>query len=223
MYGVDSSPNPASLNNQKSPVNIVGLLAAKRLGGRFGNALESFIADCRETITRKGDAADRVTDIAPLMLALLKSAPQFLRPEHFREHPDHYARNAIYLGPDGDISLFALVWLPGQWTPVHDHGCWGVVGVVEGLLEERAYMSGLGTIRGDSGIELRRGGVVLLNPGAVTTFVPNPEYIHMTGVPASRSRCVSLHLYGRNMDSFHVYEVERGTRRMIHVPHYECR
>ena len=34
---------------------------------------------------------------------------------------------------------------------------WGVVGVVEGLLEERAYMSGLGTIRGDSGIELRRG------------------------------------------------------------------
>ena len=95
--------------------------------------------------------------------------------------------------------------------------------MVEGLLEERAYMSGLGTIRGDSGIELRRGGVVLLNPGAVTTFVPNPDYIHMTGVPASRPRCVSLHLYGRNMDSFHVYDVERGTRRMIHVPHYESR
>ena len=104
---------------------------------------------------------------------------------------------------------------------MHDHGCWGVVGVVEGLLEERAYMSGLGTIRGDSGIELRRGGVVLLNPDAVTTFVPNPDYIHMTGVPASRPRCISLHLYGRNMDSFHVYDVERGTRRMIHVPHYE--
>jgi hypothetical protein len=90
--------------------------------------------------------------------------------------------------------------------------------VVEGLLEERAYMSGLGTIRGDSGIELRRGGVVLLNPGAVTTFVPNPDYIHMTGAPALRPRCISLHLYGWNMDSFHVYDVERRTRRMIHVP-----
>ena len=136
---------------------MAGLLASKKgwVAG-LGNVLESFIADCREAITRKADAADRVTDIAPLMLALLESAPQFLRPEHFREDPDHYARNAIYLGPDGDISLFALVWLPGQWTPVHDHGCWGVVGVVEGLLEEGAYMSGLGTICGDCGIELRR-------------------------------------------------------------------
>ncbi len=189
----------------------------------MGNVLESFITDCRAAISRTADPADRVTEIAPMMLALLKSAPQFLRPEHFREDPAHYARNAIYLGPDGDLSLFALVWLPGQWTPVHDHGSWGVVGVVEGLLEERAYISEHGTIREDSGIALRRGGVVLLNPGAVTTFVPNPDYIHMTGVPTSRSRCVSLHLYGRNMDLFHVYDVERGTRRMIHLPHYESR
>jgi len=28
-----------------------------------------------------------------------------------------------------------LVWLPGQWTPVHDHGSWGVVGLVRGVLE----------------------------------------------------------------------------------------
>jgi predicted metal-dependent enzyme (double-stranded beta helix superfamily) len=30
--------------------------------------------------------------------------------------------------------------MPGQWTPVHDHGSWGVVGVVEGVLEERSYV-----------------------------------------------------------------------------------
>jgi len=186
-------------------------------------ALDCFITECRGVIARTTDAAERVTALAPLMVTLLQSGTGFLRPEHFREDPDHYARNAIYICPDGDLSLFALVWLPGQWTPVHDHGSWGVVGVVEGLLEEHAYMSADGDIRADSGIRLRRGGVVLLNPGSVTTFVPNPDHIHMTGVAATRSRCVSLHLYGRNMDSFHIYDVERGTRKMINVPHYVSR
>jgi predicted metal-dependent enzyme (double-stranded beta helix superfamily) len=186
-------------------------------------SLEHFIAACRGIIARTPEAADRVTEIAPLMMALLQSGTTFLRPEHYREDAAHYARNAIYICPEGELSLFALVWLPGQWTPVHDHGSWGVVGVAEGLLEERAYMSADGEIARDTGIRLRRGGVVLLNPGAVTTFVPNPDHIHMTGVAAGRNRCVSLHLYGRNMDSFHVYDVAAGTRRLIDVAHYEAR
>jgi len=84
-------------------------------------------------------------------------------------------------------------------------------------------MSADGEIFGDTGIRLRRGGVVLLNPGAVTTFVPNPDHIHMTGVAAERPRCVSLHLYGRNMDSLYVYDVAAGTRTLINVPHLESR
>jgi predicted metal-dependent enzyme (double-stranded beta helix superfamily) len=191
--------------------------------GPVDHTLDRFIADCRGVLGRTEDAAERVTEIAPLMLALLQSGTGFLGPEHLHEDPDHYARNAICICPEGELSPFALVWLPGQRTPVHDHGSWGVVGVVEGLLEERSYMSMEGEIRADRGIRLRRGGVVLLNPGAVTTFVPNPDHIHMTGVAATRRRCVSLHLYGRNMDSFHIYDVERGTRRMIDVPHYEAR
>jgi predicted metal-dependent enzyme (double-stranded beta helix superfamily) len=205
---------------------MVSLTAPDRLslgGPSIDQSLDCFIADCRGVIACTADAAERVTSIAPLMLALLQSGSRFLRPEHRREDRDHYARNAIYICPNADLSLFALVWLPGQWTPVHDHGSWGVVGVVEGILEERAYTSGDGDIRADSGIRLRRGGVVLLNPGSVTTFVPNPDHIHMTGVAATRSRCLSLHLYGRNMDSFHVYDVERGTRKFINLPHNERR
>ena len=64
----------------------------------------------------------------------------------------------------------------------------GVVGIVEGLLEERSFMAIDGEITGDTGIRLRRGGVVLLNPGSVTSFVPNPDHIHMTGVAAERRR-----------------------------------
>lgn len=185
--------------------------------------ISQFLAACRTEIDRTDDAADRVIAIAPLMQALLPHAAEFLGPEERRSDPAHYARNAIHIDPAGDLSLFALVWLPGQWTPVHDHGSWGVVGIVEGVLEERALMSAHGDITADDGIVLRRGGMVLLNPGAVSSFVPNPDHIHMTGVPDGRAPCLSLHLYGRNMNSFHIYDVTAGTRRRIDVPHHAVR
>jgi hypothetical protein len=98
-----------------------------------------------------------------------------------------------------------------------------VVGLVQGVLEERNYMSASGDITSERGIRLKRGGVILLNPGSVSSFVPNPDHIHMTGVPEERETCVSLHLYGRNMNSFHIYDVLAGTRRMVDVPHYASR
>ncbi|RFB75590.1 cysteine dioxygenase family protein [Methylovirgula sp. 4M-Z18] len=186
-------------------------------------ALDRFIDDAHAVIGQTEDAAERVTMIAPLMRRLLDSDRSFLQPAHFRSNPEHYERNAIHISDDGNLSLFALVWLPGQWTPVHDHGSWGVVGIVQGLLEERSYMAADGEITRDTGIRLRRGGVILLNPGSVTSFVPNPDHIHMTGVAAEREMCVSLHVYGRNMNSFHIYDVAAGTRRMIEVAHQESR
>jgi len=185
------------------------------------SSLRAFITGCEAVVAKTEKAADRVTAIAPLMQALAAGADAFLSAEHCRSDAAHYARNAIHIAPSGNLSLFALVWLPGQWTPVHDHGSWGVVGIVRGVLEERSYMSASGDIAGDSGIRLRRGGVILLNPGSVSSFVPNPDHIHRTGVAETRETCVSLHLYGRNMNSFHVYDVDAGTRRMVDVPHHE--
>jgi predicted metal-dependent enzyme (double-stranded beta helix superfamily) len=181
--------------------------------------LDRFIADCEAAAAAHAEPADCVQAVAPLMERLLDGDKSFLKPEHYRSDPQHYARNAIYIAPDERLSLFALVWLPGQWTPVHDHGSWGVVGIVGGLLEERNYMSIDGQIARDHGIRLKRGGVILLKEKSISSFVPNPDHIHMTGVPAARDRAVSLHLYGRNMNSFHIYDVDRGTRRLIDVPH----
>ncbi len=181
--------------------------------------LDRFIAESHAIADSRGDPADIVQAIAPLMMRLVGGNKGFLRAEHFRSNPDHYTRNAIYIADDESLSLYALVWMPGQWTPVHDHGSWGVVGVVQGILEERSFMATDGEIRSDSGIRLKRGGVILLDHGSVTTFVPNPDHIHMTGVAPSRERVVSLHLYGRNMNSFHVYDTAAGTRRLIDVPH----
>jgi predicted metal-dependent enzyme (double-stranded beta helix superfamily) len=183
--------------------------------------LEWFVSQAIETSCELPDAADCVLALAPLMRDLIDRADDFLQPEHYRSDPEHYSRNLIYSAPDDSLSLYCLIWLPGQWTPVHDHGSWGVVGVVEGVLEERGYVR-LSPDRGaDEGIELARGGVVLLGPGAVTSFVPNPDHIHVTGVPEERTRTVSLHLYGRAMNRFNIYDVAAGTRRPVEMAHNE--
>jgi 3-mercaptopropionate dioxygenase len=181
--------------------------------------LDKFIADCSAVAAKCQDPADCVLAVAPLMEQLLEGDRSYLRPEHFRSDPGHYARNAIYIAPDEHLSLFSLVWLPGQWTPVHDHGSWGVVGVLQGILEERSFMAVDGQITADHGIRLKRGGVILLKEKSISSFVPNPDHIHVTGVPEARAMAVTLHLYGRNMNSFHIYDVEQGTRRLVDVPH----
>ena len=184
-------------------------------------ALEAFIAAADERSRERAEPADCVLALAPLMLDLVDRAATFLEPRHHRGSATGYTRNLVFSAPDATLSLYAIVWLPGQWTPVHDHGSWGVVGVVEGVLEERSYVRVSPDRGADSGIELVRGGVILLAPGAVTSFVPNPDHIHVTGVPSERPRALSLHLYGRTMSDFNIYDVAARTRRRVAVAHNE--
>ena len=184
--------------------------------------LKTFIQECRGKISEGESPSDYVESIVPSMFRLLNGDTSFLKPEHFREDVEHYARNAIYVDEKDVMSLFALVWRPGQWTPIHDHGTWGVVGVLEGALEERNF------IRTDSqaadastGIELARGGMILLAPGAVTSFVPNPDHIHITGNADARQRVVSLHLYGHAMAGFHIYDRDAQSRKWVEVSYNE--
>lgn len=72
-----------------------------------------------------------------------------------------------------------------------------------------------------TGIDLHRGSLVLMSPGSVSTFVPNPDHIHQTGCAEDQPRCVSLHLYGRAMNSFYAYDDKTGTRQLIEVAHKE--
>jgi 3-mercaptopropionate dioxygenase len=183
--------------------------------------LRTFIAEAAARSGAGAEPADCVLAVAPLMLELLERADTFLEPQHYRCSPEGYTRNLVFNAPDSSLSLYAIVWLPGQWTPVHDHGSWGVVGVIEGVLEERSYVRLSHDRRADDRIDLARGGTVLLRHGAVTSFVPNPDHIHVTGVPAERPRAVSLHLYGRTMSDFNIYDVGARTRRRIHVAHNE--
>lgn len=185
------------------------------------NLLDGFFDKARKVVSGEREPWSCVEELFPDYCNLLAQADSFLDRSRLRTHPDHYARNALHVSEDGLLSLYALVWQPGQWTPVHDHGTWGLVGVVDGVLEERNFIrvdtSPDNDTGRNTGIELVRGGLIRMVPGTVTSFVPNPDHIHKTGTPEGAERVVSLHLYGRDMCNFHIYDVEAGTRRLIDV------
>ncbi|HEX5167519.1 MAG TPA: cysteine dioxygenase family protein [Thermomicrobiales bacterium] len=106
---------------------------------------------------------------------------------------DHYRQHILHVEPDGSFSIVALVWLPGQETPIHDHVCWCVVGVHLGEEHETTY-----TLAGtdDDPHLVVSGQPVNLN-GTVAALVP-PGDIHKVANDGD-SLAVSLHIYGADI------------------------
>lgn len=85
------------------------------------SALNTFAADARRLI-------DHPQAIG-LRLAALLAQEGWLAPEHRVPDRHGYRQNLLFVSPDRQLSIVALVWLPGQRTPIHDHVSWCVVGV----------------------------------------------------------------------------------------------
>ena len=94
--------------------------------------------------------------------------------------------------PEGCYSLVALVWRPGQATPIHDHRCWCVVGVLEGEEDEERFH----LVEQDGRKALVLTGNERQAAGSVCTLVPPQENIHRVSSAAPTGVTVSLHVYG---------------------------
>ena len=173
--------------------------------------LESFLKDCEEICSKEKRPSSIVLAVSPLLKKLLLADLSFLNKKHFKADKNQYARHLVYCNEDESLSLFTMVWSPGQWTPIHDHATWGVVGIVEGTLEEQSFIRE----DRDNKIHLEHAGNVLLSKNSVISFVPNPDHIHQTGVSSESDTTISLHLYGRSLNDYYKYDLEKGTREKV--------
>jgi predicted metal-dependent enzyme (double-stranded beta helix superfamily) len=140
--------------------------------------------------------------VAPHVGDLLGRAladPSLLEPRHQEPADDRYRQHVVHVHHAGRYSIVALVWKPGQATPIHDHCCWCVVGVWRGSERETAY-----DLHDDRvGLHLVPRRTTLARPGDVSVLVPPDEDVHLVE-NAGESIAISLHVYGANI-------AERGT------------
>jgi predicted metal-dependent enzyme (double-stranded beta helix superfamily) len=156
-------------------------------------ALQSFIARMDELVGAERDPAVIAVRTGAYLAELLEQ-PSFLEPHHRQPAQDGYRQHVVHVHPEGHYSLVALVWLPGQATPIHDHRCWCVVGVLQGREYEERF-----TLHDAEAAEwLRPRQHHVYEVGQVCTLVPPEEDIHRVG-NVGDGPTISLHVYGADI------------------------
>src|SRR4051794_34785585 len=118
-------------------------------------------------------------------------SPDVLTAEQRRGDPDRYRAHVLHTEPDGSFSVLALVWRPGQTTPIHDHVTWCVFGVVQGVEHEEVFTL---DPTGDHLVEV---GSATNRTGEVAGFAP-PGDIHRVRNAGSHT-AISIHVYGTDV------------------------
>ncbi|ARF81722.1 cysteine dioxygenase family protein [Kitasatospora aureofaciens] len=140
------------------------------------------------------EPAHRTADRVARGLAGFLDHRDLLAPAHLAPDPQRYRQHVLHVDPEGRFSLVALIWLPGQATPVHDHTTWCVVGTYRGTEEETSYRF---TRHADGSSALEPVATTVNPPGTVTYLTP-PGDIHLVR-NGGDDLAVSLHVYGTDV------------------------
>ena len=119
--------------------------------------------------------------------------------------PDGYRCHVLHVEPDGSFSVTAMVWRPGQVTPIHDHVTWCVFGVVQGIEYEELYALS------PNGNRLAEVGRNQNNRGEVSGFAPPGDIHRVRNIGADVA--VSLHVYGAD-----ITRLGSSVRRIYDLP-----
>jgi 3-mercaptopropionate dioxygenase len=132
-------------------------------------------------------------------------SPSTLTAEQRTGDPDTYKSEVLHSEPDGGFSIVALVWLPGQVTPIHDHVTWCVFGVIQGTeCEELFELDRQRTCLVEAGHRVNR-------TGEVSGFAP-PGDIHRVRNGGDLT-AISIHIYGTD-----VARIGSSVRRHYDLP-----
>ena len=115
----------------------------------------------------------------------------WLAPEHQAPGADSYRQHLLHVSDCRGLSVVALVWKPGQGTPIHDHVSWCVVGVYEGLERETRYRSRTAVCAPPR--PSRR-------TPAMSRRSSRPPRTSIASRPAATSSTISIHVYGADIE-----------------------
>jgi 3-mercaptopropionate dioxygenase len=128
-----------------------------------------------------------------------------LTPEQRNGDQAGYRSHVLHTEPDGTFSIVALVWRPGQTTPIHDHVTWCVFGVVQGVeYEELFTLDEVNECLVEAGKGANR-------TGDVSGFAP-PGDIHRVRNVGDKV-AISIHIYGTD-----VSRIGSSVRRYYDLP-----
>jgi predicted metal-dependent enzyme (double-stranded beta helix superfamily) len=102
-------------------------------------ALDTMLSDIARAA--RLDPARRDSAVAQAIAASV-TRPELLDGVECPCCPDRYVRHLLHSDAEGGYAVVALVWRPGQMSPVHAHRTWCAFGIHQGVLTETFYTPG---------------------------------------------------------------------------------
>ena len=186
-----------------------------------GYGLTDYVASIEGVLARRPANKIIIREVSAATKQLCAS-DRWLEERHRIGSPDRYVRHLLHRDPQNRFVVLALVWQPGQMTPIHDHSCWGVMGLIHNSLEEICYERLDDGKRADfAELEQSRGTDV--GQGGVAYLLPPFEEIHRIGNTSDKPT-ISLHVYGRDLDEVNVFDPVSGKVSPMRIKYYspEC-
>jgi predicted metal-dependent enzyme (double-stranded beta helix superfamily) len=166
--------------------------------------LQQFVREVESTLSTPEDE-DHVLQRVGQAMRQLVGVDNWLASEMAIPHPLFYQQYLLYCDPRRRFSVVSFVWGPGQYTPIHDHTVWGVIGMLRGAEIAQDYR------RTDKGMELD-GPQKRLRAGEVTVVSPRVGDVHLVSNAHDDQVSISIHAYGTDIGQQrrHVFDPVTG-------------
>ncbi|MCM3538719.1 hypothetical protein [Priestia endophytica] len=169
--------------------------------------LNSFIQDVDQIVHEGGSEENLISKVAERMQQLLNLGD--ILPDQYLQPQSKSALYPLHIAQDESFSIAVTVFNVGQPSPTHDHGTWGVIGVVQGVEHEIKYAHP--SSKNEPLIVLKDR---YIREGEVGICCSSEQDLHRVEC-ASSIPCVGIHVYGRNIGKIerHIYDPNTGKKR----------
>lgn len=180
---------------------------------------QDFVSDLEMITKVEQKKAEIIKKISRKIQLLVNSGDNFLPEKNKLPKESHYARHLLYVDRYQKFVVLNNVWGPGQGTPVHDHGTWGVMGVYSNEVKVTNYVR-LDNDSKPGYAELREASGVLSTLGSVTYVLPPNEEIHKVE-NISDKPTITLHVYGKDIVECNWFDLEKKTYKKYRLDYPE--
>ncbi len=175
-------------------------------------SLDQFVNDMEGLLQEQPDQErifDRGTSLLERLIANPEAVPADYRVPAGRGARSNHGSYVLYQGESG-LLVTSVVWGPGDHAAPHDHGTWGMIGVMGNHLTETRFrrvddrsVAGYAQLEKDRTAEFASGEITLL--------IPEVDEIHQMDNFTDRPT-VEIHVYGNDLRGLNRsrYNLETG-------------
>lgn len=160
--------------------------------------LYRFLTDIEDLITAINSDRSRLEAIYPLVRKLLASSEWLQYTPIYPDAETGWDVLTLYDEPSFPLTVQLVTWKPGAISPIHNHGCWGIVAMLTGSEKNTLWRLKRGLVsdiasQPEFKPEIEAAGDIILTPGDILGLMPDAIH-HIEAIGDEPT--VSFNLYG---------------------------